>query len=95
MSVRPHPFSLSVTTEASFRGLKRPGLNGIWKIKTNKGADELIKHRNIINHVKAQRMSWFGHTNRMPETSIVNRNHSQEDQQEGPSLDGKMMSGMI
>ena len=22
-------------------------------------------------------------------------NHSQEDQQEGPSLDGKMMSGMI
>jgi hypothetical protein len=35
--------------------------------------DELIKHRNIINYVKAQRMSWFGHINRMPETSIVKK----------------------
>ena len=49
--------------------------NGIWRIKTNKKLDELIKHRNIINYVKAQRLSWFGHTNRMPETSIVKRIH--------------------
>ena len=42
-------------------------------IKTNKELDELIKHRNIINCVKAQRLSWFGHTNRMPETSIVQK----------------------
>ena len=27
--------------------------------------------KDIINYVKAQRLSWFGHTNRMPETSIV------------------------
>ena len=47
--------------------------NGIRRIKTNKELDELIKHRNIINYVKAQRLSWFGHTNRMPETSIVKR----------------------
>jgi len=33
--------------------------------------DELIKHRDITNYVKTQRLSWFGHTNRMPETSIV------------------------
>ena len=45
--------------------------NGVWKIKTNKELDELFKHRNIINYVKAQRLSWLGHTNRMPETSIV------------------------
>jgi hypothetical protein len=35
----------------------------------------------------------------MSESSTVKRktngNHSQEDQLEGPSLDGKMMSGMI
>ena len=31
--------------------------NGIWRIKTNKELDELIKHRNIINYVKAQRLS--------------------------------------
>jgi len=49
--------------------------NGIWGIKTNKELDELIKHRNIINYVKAQRLSWFGHINRMPETSTVKRLH--------------------
>ena len=49
--------------------------NGIWRIKTNKDLDELIKHRNIINYVKAQRLSWFGHINRMPGTSIVRRIH--------------------
>jgi len=45
--------------------------NGIWRIKTNMELDELIKHRNIINYVKAQGLSWFGHISRMPETSIV------------------------
>ena len=45
--------------------------NGIWRIKTNKELDELIKHRNTTNYVKAQRLSWFEHINRMPETSIV------------------------
>jgi len=30
--------------------------NGIWRSKTNKELDELIKHRNI-NYVKAQRLS--------------------------------------
>jgi hypothetical protein len=28
--------------------------NGIWSIKTNKELEELLKHRNIINYVKAQ-----------------------------------------
>ena len=37
--------------------------------------DELIRHRNIINYVKVQRLSWFGHINRMPETSIVKKIH--------------------
>jgi hypothetical protein len=30
--------------------------NSIWRIKTNKELDELVKHRNITNYVKAQRM---------------------------------------
>ena len=50
-------------------------VNGIWKIKTIKELDELIKHRNIINYVKTQRLSWFGHINTKPETSIVRRIH--------------------
>jgi len=33
--------------------------NGICRIETNKELDELIKHRNIIKYVKAQRLSWF------------------------------------
>jgi hypothetical protein len=35
--------------------------------------DELIKQWNIINDVKAQRLSWVGHISRMPETRIVKR----------------------
>ena len=55
--------------------------SGIWRIKTNKELDELIKrrniiNRNIINYVKARRLSWFGHINRMPETSIIKRIHN-------------------
>ena len=37
--------------------------------------DEAIKFRNIINYVKAQRLSSFGHINRMPETGIVKKIH--------------------
>ena len=37
--------------------------------------DELIKHRNVINYVNALRLSWFGHINRMPETSIIKKIH--------------------
>jgi hypothetical protein len=47
--------------------------NGIWRIKTNNELDELTKQRNIINYVKAEILSWFGHINKMPETSIVKR----------------------
>ena len=35
--------------------------------------DELINHRNLINYVKAQSLSWFGQINRMPETSTVRK----------------------
>jgi hypothetical protein len=45
----------------------------IWRIKTNKETDDLIKHRNIINYDKSQRLSWFGHINRMSETSVVSK----------------------
>jgi len=29
----------------------------IWRIKTNKELDKLIKHKNIVNYIKAQRLS--------------------------------------
>jgi len=34
--------------------------NQIWRIKTNEELDKLIKHKNIVNYIKAQRLSWFG-----------------------------------
>jgi hypothetical protein len=35
--------------------------NQIWRVKTNEELDKLIKRKNIINYIKAQRLSWFGH----------------------------------
>ena len=35
--------------------------NQIWRVKTNEELDKLIKHKNIINYIKAQRLRWFGH----------------------------------
>ena len=34
--------------------------DGTWIIKTNE-LGILIRHKNIINYIKAQRLSWFGH----------------------------------
>jgi hypothetical protein len=32
--------------------------NQISRIKTNEELDKLIKHTNIVNYIKAQRLSW-------------------------------------
>ena len=47
--------------------------DGACRIKTNDELDELIRHKNIINHVKAQQLSWFGHLHRMPEERTVKK----------------------
>ena len=39
--------------------------DGTWKIKTNDELDELIRHKNVINYIKAQGLSWLGHLHRM------------------------------
>jgi hypothetical protein len=45
--------------------------NGIWRIKTKQELDETIKHKNIINFIRAQRLSWLGHIERMQGTGMV------------------------
>jgi len=35
--------------------------DGTWRNKTNDELDELIRKKNIINYVKSQILSWFGH----------------------------------
>jgi hypothetical protein len=47
--------------------------DGTWRIKTNDELDELIRHNNIINHIKAQRLSWFVHLHPMAEERMVNK----------------------
>ena len=36
--------------------------------QNNEELDKLIKHKNIINYIKAERLSWFGHVQRLPDT---------------------------
>ena len=45
--------------------------NGIWRIKTNQELDEIIKHKNIIKFIRAQRLSWLSHIERMQGTRMV------------------------
>jgi hypothetical protein len=47
--------------------------DGTWRIKTNDELDKLITHKNTINDIKAQRLSWFGHLQRMAEERVVKK----------------------
>ena len=44
---------------------------GIWRIKINQELDEIIKHKDIINFIRAQRLSWLGHVERMQGMRMV------------------------
>jgi hypothetical protein len=47
--------------------------DGTWRVKTDGELDKLIRHKNIINYIKAQRLSWFGHLQRMPEERMIKK----------------------
>jgi hypothetical protein len=40
---------------------------------TKEELDKLIKHKNIVNYIEAQRLSWFGHVQRMSDTRTVKK----------------------
>jgi len=50
--------------------------NGSWRIKTNQELEKLIKHKNIINFARLQRLGWYGHIERMQETRMVKAIHA-------------------
>jgi len=62
----------------------------------NEELEKLIKHENTVNYIKAQRLSRFGHIQRMPETraakKIFNGIPEQRDQEEDPNIDGRTKS---
>ena len=39
--------------------------------KTNDELDELMRHKNLINHIKAQQLRWVGHLHLMSEKRKV------------------------
>ena len=46
----------------------------IFKLSTQKQQlDKLIKHENIINYIKAQRLRLFGHVQRTPDNRTVKK----------------------
>jgi len=50
--------------------------NGSWRIKTNQELDKLIKHKNIMNFARAQRLGWYSHRGRMQETRMSKAIHA-------------------
>jgi len=50
--------------------------DGSWRIKTKKELDKLIKHENIINFARAQRLGWYGHIEIMQDTRLVKAIHA-------------------
>lgn len=65
---------LSVFERRILRRIFGPTRDGeYWRIKSNMELSLLIKHRNIINFIKSQRLSWFGHLNRMDGKNTVRR----------------------
>ena len=70
--------------------------NQIWSIKTNEELGKPIKHKNIVNHIKAQRLSWFGHVQRMPDARkdkrIFKWNPLTKNHKVDPRTDGRIAS---
>jgi len=46
-----------------------------WKIETSDESNNLIRNKNIINYIKAQRLSWFGHVDRTANDRLVKKLH--------------------
>ena len=47
--------------------------NQTCRIKNDEELDKLIKHETVVNYIKAQRLRWFGHIQRMPEAKAAKK----------------------
>jgi len=48
--------------------------DGIWQIRSNEELNRLTGNKNILNHIKAQRLARFGHVERMPNKNMAKKN---------------------
>jgi len=51
---------------------------GEWKSRTNRELEEMSKGDNIVKWIKGQRISWFGHLERMEEDRMPKKIFTQE-----------------
>ena len=65
--------TVSLREENSKKNIRTHKRNQTWRIKTNEELDKLIKYKNIVKYIKAQRLSWFGHVQRMPDSRTVKK----------------------
>jgi hypothetical protein len=47
--------------------------DGVWRIESNEELNRLTGNKKIINYIKAQRLAWFGHVERMPNNNMVKK----------------------
>ena len=52
--------------------------NGEWKSRTNRELEEMSIGENVVKWIKAQRISWLGHLERMEEDRIHKKTFTQE-----------------
>jgi hypothetical protein len=45
----------------------------MWRITSNEELNRLTGNKNIINHIKAQRLAWFREVHHMPEERMVKK----------------------
>ena len=70
----PFATNYSVTLFLRFEGwVSIPGNRILIRDRLVKELDKLIKHENTVNYIKAQRLSWFGHIQRMPEARATKK----------------------
>jgi hypothetical protein len=70
-----------------------------WRIRTNSELDTLTGGVNIVRYIKAQRLRWFGHIQRMEDARMVKKltiwKPFGKSEQEDPRIDGSMESSKI
>jgi hypothetical protein len=42
-----------------------------WRIRTNYELNNLIRNKNMIYYIEAQKFRWFGHAHRLTEDRVV------------------------
>jgi hypothetical protein len=48
-------------------------INSVWRIRNNMEIDELIKGVDIMRFIKAQRIKWLGHIQRMDQVRTTSK----------------------